>query len=144
MRGGGRTGGRAVLGWGCSGAVPAAPGGTATAWGDATNIWSGGTLPADIRPQEQALAPFAGVLKNLYVRNSAVLGGGIDVNYTVYVNNVATAITVNISGAAQVNGQDTTNVVSVAAGDRIALAATRGAGVPPNVICRACLEIAAT
>jgi len=71
-------------------------------------------------------APRAGTLRNLYVYHNAPGGTGATLTYTVYVNGVATAITVGVASTAA-SGADTTNSVVVAAGDRIRIQVTKAA-----------------
>lgn len=62
-----------------------------------------------------------GTLKNLIVLAGAAPGAGETFVYTVRVNGVNTAMTVTLSGAAQLTGTDVVNVVQIDAGDRITL-----------------------
>ncbi len=77
-------------------------------------------------------APRAGRIRNLYNKSTGTPGGSDTFTYTVYKNGVATALTAQTPGGASVSS-DTSNVVSVAAGDQIdvqcvvsATGATRG------------------
>lgn len=122
-------------------AVPAAPGSNMSAI-------DGGALngaPTAARPvtSHEITNPAGGLLSNFRVRIDAAFGAGVGVTYTVYVNEIATAITVTISGAAQVNASDDTNSVVVAQGDRVYVHMDRQAGVPGAVGMRASLGLAA-
>lgn len=66
------------------------------------------------------VTPVAGTLDNFYINDST----GSPRDATIYVNGVATALTV-LSAATGVTG-DTTHSVTVAAGDRIAVGTTTG------------------
>jgi hypothetical protein len=68
--------------------------------------------------------PRAGTLRNLYVLHNNPGGTGAVITYTVYVNGVATAITVGVASTAA-TGADTVNSVAVVAGDRIRIEATK-------------------
>lgn len=132
---------RSALAWG-AGTTPigAAPS-SMVAYG--SNDAFGGA-PSTVQTQMMILSPFNGILRNLFVIVSAVMGAGITVQYTVYVNEVATAILCQIAGAAQLQSSDLVNSVTVVQGDRIEIAGSRIVGVPPTVIQRATLELSAT
>ena len=70
------------------------------------------TLVASIR------APYAGVLRNLYVRHTAAGAGGTGIVYTVRVNGVASALSVTLAAAAN-DGNNLVAAVNVAAGASI-------------------------
>ena len=69
-----------------------------------------------------------GTIRTLVVLASAAAGAAQSFVYTVRLNGVATALTVTVSGAAQITGADTTNVISVAAGDRATLQVVTSGG----------------
>ncbi len=77
----------------------------------------------------ESLFPCAGTLKNLYVNLSAAPNGGNSRIYTVRQNETTdTALGVTITGSAT-TGNDTSDTVSVSAGDRITIKNTFG-GTP--------------
>lgn len=117
--------------WGAIGAVAAAPGSALQRGGAGDAITNG--APSTARPNEFIVVTRAGILRDLYVWISVAFGAGVGVTYTVYVNEVATAITVNIQGAAQVNASDLVNAVAVVPGDRVALHCDRNPGAPGSV-----------
>lgn len=67
-------------------------------------------------------------LKNLIVLAGSAPGAGETFIYTVRVNAVNTSMTVTLSGAAQVTGTDTANVVQVDAGSYITLSVKTSSG----------------
>lgn len=80
----------------------------------------------------QWAVPRAGHLRNLHVRNNAAPGGATanNVVYTVFVNGVATALTVTrIANAAIGQTADTTNSVAVNQGDRVSIQAVKAASI---------------
>lgn len=83
----------------------------------------------------QYYAPFAGNLKNLWVRHNTPAGNGNPIVYTIRINGAASALTCSVFSTAS-NGSDTTHTVAVAAGDRIDLQATKAAGIgsSPNEV----------
>lgn len=72
-------------------------------------------------PTTQYLCIRKGTFRLLNVIAEAAPGAGETFEYTLCVNGVATALTVTLSGAAEVNGMDTTNVIQVDVGDRVNL-----------------------
>jgi hypothetical protein len=76
--------------------------------------------------------PRAGVFKNLYVMHNAVSSSTNTHTYTLLVNGVASALTVTVAGNVS-TGQDTTNTVSVVAGDQISIRITKSGNVNPAV-----------
>jgi hypothetical protein len=82
----------------------------------------------------QIPAPRAGVLKNFFVRHNSAGGNGNSVVYTVFVNGVATAITVTLVTGAVGQASDTVNTVVVAQGDRISIQATKAVGIGDGTI----------
>jgi hypothetical protein len=77
-----------------------------------------GTSFVDVR------IPRAGTLRNLYVQHNNPGGTGAVITYTVFVNGIATAITVGVASTTA-QGADTTNSVVVAAGDRVRIVVTK-------------------
>jgi hypothetical protein len=77
-----------------------------------------GTSFVDVR------VPRAGTLRNLYVQHNNPGGTGAVITYTVFVNGVATAITVGVASTTA-QGADTVNSVVVAAGDRVRIVVTK-------------------
>lgn len=69
-----------------------------------------------------------GTMKNLVCKANAAAGAAESFVYTVMVNNIASALTVTISGAVQVTNMDAVNVVPVSLGDRITLRIVTSAG----------------
>lgn len=69
-----------------------------------------------------------GTLKNFVALASVAAGAAQSFVYTMRVNGVNSALTVTVSGAAQVTGMDTTNVVQIDPGDRITLQVVTSAG----------------
>lgn len=67
----------------------------------------------------------AGTLANLSVRHNVAIGNGNSVVYTVFVNGVATALTVTLATAAIGNADDDVNRVAVVSGDIITVQATK-------------------
>lgn len=132
MRRFGPSAGSSVLAWGGSGIVNAGGGSGGIRYGDAIAYLA---APATVlTPQGYILAPYAGILRNLFCMTSAVFGAGAGVDFTVRVNDANTAIVVNIQGAVNTTGQDVTNSVSVVQGDRITIGLTRNPGVPASTI----------
>lgn len=87
-----------------------------------TTYWAiiGGATPTN-EAERQIIMPCAGTLKSFYVRNRTAQSTGGSLVFTVRKNGADTAITVtfvNADGAATTKS-DTTNTVSVAAGDLI-------------------------
>lgn len=73
--------------------------------------------------------PVAGTLRNFYVSTFSAQPGGGSLVFTLYKNGVAAAITVTVAAGAAANiFSDTTNTVTVAAGDTIAVEAQNNAG----------------
>jgi hypothetical protein len=77
-----------------------------------------GTSFVDVR------IPRAGTLRNLYVQHNNPGGTGAVLTYTVFVNGIATAITVGVASTTA-QGADTVNSVVVAAGDRVRVVVTK-------------------
>jgi hypothetical protein len=80
--------------------------------------------------------PCAGTLKNFYVRNRTTQSTGGSLVFTVRKNGADTSITVTFVNAdgALVTKSDTTNTVSVAAGDLITVKGVNGAGASASAI----------
>lgn len=82
----------------------------------------------------QMVAPYAGTLRDFYVRHNSADGNGNSIVYTVRVGPpagpmVATAITVSLATGAIGQGSDLANSVAVAAGDIIDIEVTKAASV---------------
>lgn len=126
--------------------------GTNTGWGDASSTFIGGNSTATTAATQYIgvyaddssatevnvhawTAPFTGVIRNLRAKVLVAPGVGDTWTFTVRVNAAATSVTAAITGAVQTTATDTTNSVSVTAGDLIccemletgACAATRAA-----------------
>lgn len=110
---------------------------------DATNLGAGATAYAAVgftdahsatELDHVFLAPTAGVLKNLRLRNrgAQVASGAIAV--TVRVNGADTTITATwaANDAANTEITDTTHTVTLAAGDRVALKLVNGSATVAN------------
>ena len=98
--------------------------GTTTYWGI-----QGSVDPTTVEGNALTIAPFAMTIRNLRVKrvNNAP-GTGISHTTTLRVNQVATALSVVISGAVDTSGSDLVNVVSVALGDSVTVSSLIGAG----------------
>lgn len=72
--------------------------------------------------------PRAGTLRNLRVRHNDPGTSSNVITYTLFVNNVATALTVTLAANA-VDGADLVNSVVVAAGDRVSIEVTKPANI---------------
>jgi len=87
--------------------------------------------------------PRGGTLRNLYVRHNSPGGTGAVITYTVFVNGVATVLTIGVASTTA-SGADTVNSVVVVAGDRVRIEATKvaiagGGSIQPEIS----LEVAA-
>ena len=80
--------------------------------------WSASTSGAAAQ-----VMPASGTLKWLYMRLKTAPGGSASYTFTVYKNGGATSLTVTISASAT-TGADTTNTVSITAGDTVSLYCT--------------------
>lgn len=69
----------------------------------------------------------AGTIKNLYVELPSGPGAGKSIDFTLYKNGVAQSLTCTISNT-DTTGNDTSNTVSVAAGDKLMLSTDPDAG----------------
>lgn len=76
----------------------------------------------------------AGTLKNLYVRHNVSAGNGNNVVYTIHKNGTPTALTVTLATGAVGQASDTSNTVTVAAGDYIDLVAVKGSTIVSGAI----------
>ena len=95
--------------------------------------WIAGTAPT---AAIQWRVPFAAVLRNLYIRHGTGAGNGNNIVYTVRVNTVASSLSVAIPSTS-VNGEDTANSVTVAAGDLIDIRVSKAVDVatsPSNIM----------
>ena len=91
----------------------------------------------------QIRAPFAGTLRNLFIRQNGPAGNGNLIVYTVRVNGAVTLLSVSIASTTA-NGSDIVDTVAVAQGDLIDIEVTKAIAVgttPARII--ASLEIAA-
>jgi hypothetical protein len=79
-----------------------------------------------------AIAPYAGTLSNLYMASSGAPGAAQTYTATLYKNGSATALGATISGASATSANDTTNAVSVAAGDSLQIRLSTTGGVALN------------
>lgn len=73
----------------------------------------------------QIPAPRAGTLRNLFARHNSAAGNGNAVVYTVFVNGVATALTVSLATGAVGQASDLVNTIAVVQGARISLQASK-------------------
>ena len=91
----------------------------------------------------QIRAPFAGTLRNLFIRQNGPAGNGNLIVYTVRVNGAVTLLSVSIASTTA-NGSDIVDTVAVAQGDLIDIEVTKAiaVGTTPARI-TASLEIAA-
>ncbi len=71
---------------------------------------------------ESPVSP-AGVFRNLYVRLNGTAGSGKSYTFSLYKNGSVTSLATSVSGASATTNSDTTNSVSVSAGDRFWLQA---------------------
>jgi hypothetical protein len=103
----------------------------ATQGQNSTAYWaiSGSLAPSSTENFRNIVMPVAGTLKNLYIRNGTTQSGTGSIVFTLRKNGVDTAITVTFtnSDGATATKSDTTNTVSVAAGDLICLKAVNNA-----------------
>ena len=76
-------------------------------------------------------APRNGTLKSLYCCHQNTTAP-VAITYTVYVNGVATAITVTIPAASVAVVGDTTHTASVTMGDRVQLISSNGSATGSN------------
>lgn len=80
--------------------------------------------------------PFSGTIRNMHVYHNNTAGNGNNIVYTLLKNATSTALTVTIPSTTQ-TASDTSNSVSISAGDRLALEVTKalGIGSSPSDIC---------
>lgn len=86
--------------------------------------------------------PFAGVVRNLFVRHQTPAGNGNAIVYTVRINGVASALAVSLASTSA-SGSDTVDSPAVVAGDYVDIIVTKAASIassPTN--CVATFEIA--
>lgn len=86
-------------------------------------IWAQGVSQDSLNTSEplgRQIIPTAGTIKNLYVKLGGTPGSGNDYTFTLYQNGSPTAMTCTIADSATA-AHDTTNTVTVAAGDSISL-----------------------
>jgi len=82
----------------------------------------------------RVVAPYSGMLRNLFVRhNAAPASDGVDITYSVLLNGQATLLTCD-AGTGVIGGcQDTSDVIRIAQGDGISVAAGKPINVGANV-----------
>jgi hypothetical protein len=87
--------------------------------------------------------PRAGTLRNLFARHNSAAGGGSGpITYTIFVNNVATAIVIAAMSSTVIGtAQNTVDAVVAAQGDDVALQETN-AGAAAGVDSMVTLELA--
>lgn len=76
----------------------------------------------------QVPVPFNCTAKNLYVYVASPAGNGLNITYKLRVNSVGTALAVTIPSTTG-SGNDTTNQVSITAGDRVDVEVSKAADV---------------
>lgn len=87
-------------------------------------------------------APRSGTLRDLYVRHGTPLGNGNIITYTLRVAGVDSTVLVALASTGGA-GQDTTNSVSVNAGDLVSIKVTKASGVgasPRDIVVTATLD----
>ena len=98
---------------------------------NSTAYWalSGSLGPSATENFRNIVMPVSGTLKNLYIRNGSTQSATGNIVFTVRKNGVDTAMTVTYSNAdgAATTKSDTTNTVSVVAGDLICIKAVNAA-----------------
>lgn len=103
---------------------------------DALFFFAPGFSPATM-PKVDAFrisAPFSGVLRNLFVRhNAAPASDGVDIGYFVFVNGQGTLLTCEVGTGVLGGCRDTSDVVPIAQGDGISVAAAKPINVGANV-----------
>jgi hypothetical protein len=88
-------------------------------------------------------APRAGTLRNMFVRHNQNNGNGNAVTYTVFVNGVATTLTVTLATGAIIQGSDLVHSVPIAQGDRVRVQAVKPLGISNgNVFVIVTMELA--
>jgi hypothetical protein len=132
---------------GPTGPASTVTGPTGTSGGGGTLTWGDGNLgsSADTRllhPSYNALstattvgnavewvAPRGGTLRNMFVRHNTANGNGTNVVYTVFVNGVATAITVTLATGAIGQASDLVNSVVIVQGDVVNITAVKAVSI---------------
>jgi hypothetical protein len=89
--------------------------------------YEGGTAPL-VTAIVQIRAPFAGTLRNLFIRQGGPSGNGNPIVYTVRVNGVASALSVSIPSTTA-NGSNTVATAAVAQGDLIDIEVTKALAI---------------
>jgi hypothetical protein len=74
------------------------------------------------------VSPFACTIKNMHVYHNNPAGNGNNIVYTLFKNGVSTSLTVTIPSTTQ-TASDTSNSVSVSAGDRLTIEVTKGIAI---------------
>jgi hypothetical protein len=76
---------------------------------------------SDVSAGTRTVMSRAGTIRNLYVVLDGAPGGGKNITVTIYKGGTAQTLTVAINGNVTVNGSDTTNSFTVAAGDEVGI-----------------------
>lgn len=71
--------------------------------------------------QAEIVIPCAGTLSNMYVATDVAPGTGNSIQFVPYKNGSAGLLTATISGASATSASDTTDSITVSAGDRISM-----------------------
>lgn len=82
---------------------------------------SGTGLPTTVEQSSRQLIATSGTIKKMYVNADGAPGAAKTITFTLMVNGSATALTCNMSGAAATTANDTSNTVSVSAGDTVSM-----------------------
>lgn len=91
---------------------------------------------ASLTDDFQVPVPFVGAssVRCLFVRHNLANGNGNNVDYTVFVNGVATAITVSLATGAVGQGSDMVNAVAIVQGDRVSIQATKALAIASGLV----------
>lgn len=82
------------------------------------------------------VSPTPGLVRRLRAKHNETAGNGGSITYTLLVNGVATLLAAAVPSTTA-EGSDLVNAVSVQAGDRLALRASKAAGIgasPKNIV----------
>lgn len=80
------------------------------------------TGPGNVAELQVRIAmPFNCVITNLYARSGVVPGAGETVDYTVYVNGIASILAVQIAGGVQLQAGPDADVIALVPGDEISM-----------------------
>ena len=88
---------------------------------------SGGPIEVDV------IFPTAGTLKNLRVNLTAAPGVGNQLDFDVYLNDVATVLSVSVNGTAT-TGSDLSDTIAIVAGDRVSVRTDPISSPTPSVV----------